>query len=122
MTATAAPTPETKAPAKKKYGLRQTVAALGQPRVASMAALGFSSGLPFLLTGATFGYWLRDAGTSLTVIGFISWVGTAYSAKVLWAPLVDRVDAPLLGRLGHRRRWMVLSQIVVALGLLAMAA
>jgi len=92
-----------------------------RPRVRVMLALGFSSGLPFLLTGATFGYWLRDAGTSLTVIGFISWVGTAYSAKVLWAPLVDRVDAPVFGRFGRRRGWMVLAQLVVALGLTAMA-
>ena len=81
MTATAAPAPE-----KKKYGFRQTVAALGQPRVASMAALGFSSGLPFMLTGATFGYWLGDANTKLTAIGFLSWVGLAYTFKVFWAP------------------------------------
>ena len=93
-----------------------------QPRVRVMLALGFSSGLPFLLTGATLGYWLRDEGTSLTLIGFVSWVGLTYSLKVLWAPLVDRVDAPLLGRLGRRRSWIVLAQIVVALALIAMAA
>ena len=92
-----------------------------QPRVRVMLALGFSSGLPFLLTGATLGYWLRDEGTSLTLIGFVSWVGLTYSLKVLWAPLVDRVDAPLLGRLGRRRSWIVLAQIVVALALVAMA-
>jgi PAT family beta-lactamase induction signal transducer AmpG len=92
-----------------------------QPRVRLMLALGFASGLPFLLTGATFGYWLRDEGTALTVIGFISWVGLTYSLKVLWAPLIDRVDAPLLGRLGRRRSWIVVSQIVVALSLIAMA-
>jgi len=49
-------------------------------------------------------------------------VGLAYSLKVLWAPLVDRVDAPLLGRLGRRRSWIVLSQIVVAIALIGMAA
>ena len=54
-----------------------------EPRVLVMLALGFSSGLPFLLTGNTFGYWLRDEGTSLTAIGFISWVGIAYSLKFL---------------------------------------
>jgi len=101
---------------------RLPAGAYTQPKVRVMLALGFASGLPFLLTGATFGYWLRDAGTSLTAIGFISWVGTAYSVKVLWAPLVDRTDAPIFGRLGRRRGWMVLAQVVVALGLLAMAA
>lgn len=100
---------------------RGRFAAYAQPRVLVMLALGFSSGLPFLLTGATFGYWLRDLGTSLAAIGFISWVGLAYSLKFLWAPLIDRVSPPLLGRLGRRRSWMLLAQIVLALGLLAMA-
>ena len=95
--------------------------ALGRPKVAVMLALGFSSGLPFLLTGNTFGYWLRDEGVSLKAIGFLSWVGLAYSLKVLWSPLIDRLDAPLLGRLGRRRGWMVLSQILVAIGLVGMA-
>lgn len=93
-----------------------------QPRVLVMLALGFSSGLPLMLTGNTFGYWLRDAGTSLTAIGFISWVGTTYSLKFLWAPLIDRAGAPFFGRLGRRRGWMVLAQLLVAAGLFGMAA
>ncbi len=60
-----------------------------KPRSLLMLALGFSSGLPFLLTGNTFGYWLRDEGTTLTAIGFLSWVGLVYSLKFLWAPIVD---------------------------------
>lgn len=92
-----------------------------QPRVRVMLALGFASGLPFLLTGATLGYWLRDEGATLTVIGFISWVGLAYSLKVLWAPIVDRVNAPLFGRLGRRRSWMLLAQLIVAASLTCMA-
>ena len=86
-----------------------------------MLALGFSSGLPFLLTGNTFGFWLRDEGTGLAAIGFLSWVGLAYTLKVLWSPIVDRTDVPLLGRLGRRRGWMLLSQVIVGLGLLGMA-
>jgi PAT family beta-lactamase induction signal transducer AmpG len=122
MTDSAPATPDKPPPPKKKYGLRETVAALGQPRVASMAALGFSSGLPFMLTGATFGYWLRDAGTALTAIGFLSWVGLAYTFKVFWAPAVDRVKLPILGVLGQRRSWAILVQILIAVGLVAMAA
>src|SRR5262249_27032490 len=53
-------------------------------------------------------------------IGFLSWVGIAYSLKFLWAPLMDRVDLPLFKRLGHRRGWMMFSQIVVGLALCAM--
>jgi len=91
-----------------------------RPKTLAMLLLGFSSGLPFLLVGNTFGYWLRDEHTSLTAIGFLSWVGIAYSLKFLWAPLIDRVDLPLFKRLGHRRGWMMFSQILVGLALFAM--
>ena len=87
-----------------------------------MLMLGFSSGLPFFLSGNTLGYWLRDAGTTLTAIGFLSWVGLAYSLKFLWAPVIDRVDAPGFGWLGRRRGWMVVSQLAVAIGLAAISA
>ena len=86
-----------------------------------MLALGFSSGLPFFLSGNTLGYWLRDEGTTLSAIGFLSWVGLAYSLKFLWAPVIDRTDAPLFGRLGRRRGWMVVTQLLVAAGLLALS-
>lgn len=86
-----------------------------------MLLLGFSSGLPFLLTGNTLGYWLRDEGTSLQAIGFLSWVGLAYSVKFLWAPVIDRVDAPLFGRFGRRRSWMILTQLLVAAGLFGLS-
>src|SRR5262252_209055 len=91
-----------------------------RPKTLVMLLLGFSSGLPFYLVGNTFGYWLRDEQTSLKAIGFLSWVGIAYSLKFLWAPLMDRVDLPLFKRLGHRRGWMMFSQIVVGLALAAM--
>src|SRR5437660_281909 len=107
---------------RRKRSALEVLRELRQPKVAVMLALGFSSGLPFLLTGNTFGYWLRDEGASLKAIGFISWVGLAYSLKVLWAPLVDRLDVPLLGRLGRRRGWMLLCQLLVAAGLIGMGA
>ncbi|MGZ5948483.1 MAG: AmpG family muropeptide MFS transporter [Caulobacteraceae bacterium] len=109
-----------KGPRRKRTAL-DVLRELRQPKVAVMLALGFASGLPFLLTQNTLGYWLRDEGTSLKVIGFISWVGLAYVLKPVWSPVVDRVDVPLLGRLGRRRGWMLLSQIVVAAGLIGMA-
>lgn len=100
---------------------KRTLAAYLQPKTLMMLVLGFSSGLPFLLVGNTLGYWLRDEGTSLAAIGFLSWVGIAYSLKVLWAPIIDRVSAPVFGRLGRRRGWMAVSQILVGLAFLAMA-
>ncbi len=101
--------------ARKRYALRDYLS----PKVLTMLALGFSSGLPFLLVGNTFGYWLRDDGTSLKAIGFISWVGLAYSLQFVWAPLLDRV--PVLKFLGQRRGWILLSQVFVGIGLFAMA-
>src|SRR2546430_1616740 len=89
-----------------------------RPRGLTMLLLGFSSGLPFLLTGDTLGYWLRDEGTSLTAIGFLSWVGLAYSLKPLYAPIVDRSDFPFLGRLGRRRSWMLATQLIICFGLI----
>lgn len=87
-----------------------------------MLLLGFASGLPFMLVGNTMGFWLREGGIELSAIGFLSWVGLAYSAKFLWAPIIDRTDAPILGRLlGRRRGWMALSQLAVAAALTGMA-
>jgi PAT family beta-lactamase induction signal transducer AmpG len=110
---------ETKVSATRK---RDVIASLRQPKVAVMLMLGFSSGLPFLLTGNTLGYWMRDEGTTLGAIGFLSWVGLAYSLKFLWAPLIDRLDAPVFGRFGRRRGWLIVTQILVGVGLMGLSA
>src|SRR5208282_4872343 len=91
-------------------------------RLALMLALGFSSGLPFLLVFSTQSAWLREAGVAREHIGLMSWVALAYSFKFLWAPLLDQYDAPLFGAfLGRRRGWMVLTQIGVACCLAGLA-
>ena len=100
---------------------RDVIAAIRRPNVLVMLLLGFSSGLPFLLTGNTLGYWLRDEGTTLGAIGFLSWVGLAYSLKFLWAPFIDRLPAPVFGRFGQRRGWMIISQLLVAVGLVGLS-
>lgn len=115
MTATSASVP---AP---KRGWRDVLRALRQRKVLTMLLLGFASGLPLYLVGNTMGYWMREGGSELSAIGFLSWVGLAYSLKFLWAPIIDKTDVPLLGRLGHRRGWMLASQIVVAVALAGMA-
>src|SRR5208283_5116750 len=76
--------------------------------------LGFSSGLPLALSGSTLLVWMREAGVDLGTIGLFALVGTPYTIKFLWAPLVDALDAPLLSRwLGRRRGWLVLSQLLL---------
>ena len=103
---------------RRKYSFRDYLS----PKVLTMTALGFSSGLPFALVGITFSYWLRDENVSLAAIGFLSAVNTVYSLKFLWSPIMERVTAPVFGRLGHRRGWMIVTQFFVAAGLAAMAA
>jgi PAT family beta-lactamase induction signal transducer AmpG len=112
---------ETSTPPRHKRTAMEVLRELRQPKVAVMLALGFASGLPFLLTQNTLGYWLRDEGISLKVIAFASWAGLAYVFKPFWSPIVDRVDVPLLGRFGRRRGWMLLAQLIVGAGLVAMA-
>lgn len=93
-----------------------------KPRVVAMLFLGFSAGLPFLLVFSTLSAWLTEEGLSRTMIGFFSWVGVTYSIKVIWAPFVDHLRLPLLTRrLGRRRGWMLLSQLGIAAGLVALA-
>src|ERR1700744_5241163 len=101
---------------RRRYSFREYLS----PRVLPMLALGFSSGLPFLLVGNTFGFWLRDEGTTLKAIGFISWVGIAYSLQWVWGPFLDRV--PMLRFLGQRRGWLLLIQLFLVAGLLGMGA
>lgn len=110
-------------PPRKKLGTVDVLKALKQPRVAAMLALGFSCGVPFMLVGNTLGIWLREGGVELATIGFLSWVGLAYTLKFLWAPIVDKVDVPFIGkRLGRRRGWALVSQVVIGAALIAMAA
>ncbi|MBX9931938.1 MAG: MFS transporter [Methylobacterium sp.] len=87
-----------------------------------MLALGFACGLPILLVFSTLSAWLATAGIQRTSIGLLSYVSFAYSLKFLWAPVIDRLDLPILTRwLGRRRAWMVLAQLVVAAGLIGMS-
>lgn len=89
-----------------------------QPEVFRMLFLGFSAGLPLLLVLGTLSLLLKDAGISKSEIGFASWIGLAYSIKVLWSPVVDNFKLPILSRLlGKRRSWLLFSQVGIALGL-----
>ena len=93
-----------------------------QPVSLRMFLLGFAAGLPLLLVLGTLSFRLREAGIDRSTIGYLSWVGLAYGVKWIWAPLVDRMPIPWLTRqLGRRRSWLLLSQIVIAGGLVGMA-
>ncbi len=85
-----------------------------KPRVLIVMFLGFSSGLPLALSGATLLVWMRESGVDLGTIGLFALVGTPYTLKFLWAPLTDALDVPLLSRwLGRRRGWLVFTQLLL---------
>ncbi len=113
--------PGAPAPRRRKRSLGEVISALRKPKVAVMAALGFSSGLPFMLIGNTFNYWLGDAHVDLAVVGFASWVGLSLSLKFVFGAIADNVRLPWLGRLGRRRGWMLFAQVMVLCGLAGMA-
>ncbi len=90
---------------------------LGNRRIGIMLPLGFASGLPLALTAGTLQAWLTVVGVDLKTIGIFTLVGLPYTLKFLWAPLMDRIIPPWLGR---RRGWMLLAQVAVAVGLAVM--
>ena len=101
---------------------RETFNVYREPATLRMLLLGFSAGLPLLLVLGTLSFWLREAGIDRTTIGYLSWVGLAYAFKWVWAPLVDRMPIPVLTRLlGRRRSWLLLSQVAIMAGLVAMS-
>lgn len=90
-------------------------------RLVTVLLLGFSSGLPLVLTLSTLSTWLKEAGVDKTTIGVFALVGLPYSLKFLWAPLIDRMRIPILGRLlGRRRAWGLITQAGLMLSILGL--
>ena len=93
---------------------RDGLAVYLQRRVLIVLLLGFSSGLPLALSGSTLRFWLRESHIDLETIGLFALVGTPYTIKFLWAPLVDALSVPFLSKaLGRRRGWLILSQLLL---------
>ncbi|MEY9915618.1 PAT family beta-lactamase induction signal transducer AmpG [Bradyrhizobium japonicum] len=98
---------------------RDGLAVYLQPRVLIVLFLGFSSGLPLALSGSTLLVWMREAGVDLKTIGLFALVGTPYTLKFLWAPLVDALHVPLFTRaFGRRRGWLLFSQLLLIIAIL----
>jgi MFS transporter, PAT family, beta-lactamase induction signal transducer AmpG len=94
--------------------LTDALAVYLKPRVLIVLFLGFSAGLPLALSGSTLLVWMREAGVDLGTIGLFALVGTPYTIKFLWAPIVDALDVPVLSALiGRRRGWLMLSQLLL---------
>src|SRR5947199_5328127 len=101
---------------------REGLAVYLQRRVLIVLLLGFSSGLPLALSGSTLLVWMRESGVDLGTIGLFALVGTPYTLKFLWAPLVDALHVPLFTRaFGRRRGWLLFSQLLLIVAILLLA-
>ncbi len=96
---------------------RDAIAVYGDKRLFVILLMGFSSGLPLLLTLSTLTYWLAKEHVDRTSIGLFASVGIPYSFKFLWAPLLDQIRPPFLGR---RRGWAIIIQLCLAASIVAM--
>lgn len=83
-----------------------------------VSILGFSSGLPFLLTSQTLQAWWTAEGLNLTTVGLLSLAGLPYSIKFLWAPVIDTIKLPILS---NKKQWIILCQVLLAISLLLLA-
>src|SRR5881398_2742541 len=114
--------PETSIAPKPRASWREGFAVYLQRRVLIVLLLGFSSGLPLALSGSTLLVWMRESGVDLGTIGLFALVGTPYTLKFIWAPLVDALHVPLFTRaFGRRRGWLLFSQLLLIVSILLLA-
>src|SRR5690348_11565276 len=84
--------------------------------------LGISSGAVFAMIGATLTTRLAQHGIAKSEVTAFTLTILAYNLKFLWAPLVDHVRLPLLGRFGQRRSWMWLAGLASAAAIACLGA
>ncbi len=97
-----------------KPGIKKLFASLGQRKTGMMFIFGFSAGLPYALLLGTLYAWLSDAKVDLETMGVFSLIGLAYAFKFLWSPVVDRLQLPVLHKLGRRKSWIIPAQFLLA--------
>ena len=103
----------------KKQSLSETFSVYFDSRMIKILLLGAISGFPWVLIGSSLSLWLKEDGLSRSTIGWAGLIFGVYAFNYLWAPLIDRIQIPLLtNKIGHRRGWIVLMQILILICLL----
>ena len=103
----------------KKQSLSETFSVYFDSRMLKILLLGAISGFPWVLIGSSLSLWLKEDGLSRSTIGWAGLIFGVYAFNYLWAPLIDRIQIPLLTKkIGHRRGWIVLMQILILICLL----
>ena len=102
----------------KKQSFSETFAIYLDKRMFKILLLGAISGFPWVLIGSSLSLWLKEDGLSRSTIGWAGLIFGVYAFNYLWAPLVDRIQIPFLTKkIGHRRGWIVLMQIIILISL-----
>tara|TARA_Y100000590_G_scaffold339959_1_gene387636 strand:- start:1061 stop:2371 length:1311 start_codon:yes stop_codon:yes gene_type:complete len=87
--------------------------------MARILLLGIISGFPWVLIGSSLSLWLKEDGLSRSTIGWAGLIFAVYAFNYLWAPIIDRIRIPwLTNKIGHRRGWIVLMQIIILISLI----
>ncbi|MCU0591457.1 MAG: AmpG family muropeptide MFS transporter [Desulfobacterales bacterium] len=96
---------------------KHVAATLFSRRMLVALLMGFSCGLPLLLTLGVLQAWMKEEGADLTWVGMITLVQSPYSWKFLWSPVLDRFT-PM--RLGRRRGWLLIAQLALMVSIAAL--
>ena len=102
----------------KKQSFSEMFSIYFDKRMLKILLLGAISGFPWVLIGSSLSLWLKEDGLSRSTIGWAGLIFGVYAFNYLWAPLIDRIQIPLLTKkIGHRRGWIVLMQIIILFSL-----
>ncbi len=102
----------------KKQSLKKTFSIYFDKRMLRILLLGSISGLPWVIIGSSLSLWLKEEGLSRSTIGWAGLIFAVYAFNYLWAPLVDRLQIPILTKkIGHRRAWIILMQFLILISL-----
>ena len=103
----------------KKTSWFDSLSAYKDIRMLRILLLGSISGFPWVLIASSLSLWLKEEGLSRSTIGWAGLIFSVYAFNYLWAPIIDRIQIPLITkRLGHRRGWIVLMQLIILISLL----
>ena len=102
----------------KNQSLSETFSVYFDKRMLKILLLGAISGFPWVLIGSSLSLWLKEDGLSRSTVGWAGLIFAVYAFNYLWAPLIDRIQIPYLTKkIGHRRGWIVLMQILILISL-----
>jgi PAT family beta-lactamase induction signal transducer AmpG len=103
----------------KKKSFSEIFSIYFDKRMLKILLLGAISGFPWVLIGSSLSLWLKEDGLSRSTIGWAGLIFGVYAFNYLWAPLVDRIQIPLLTkRVGHRKGWIILMQLFILISLI----